>query len=162
MANHLPPAELTYEDLSVGRLLRTGTVEVTREEMLAFSARYDPQPFHLEEAAGRASVFGGMSASGWFTAALTMRLMILGEFKIRGGAVGLGVEAIRWPRPVHVGDQLTAVTEVAAMRVSASKPAFGVVKFVTTTTNQRGEVVMTKTVNVLVPRRTVPSRASPG
>jgi acyl dehydratase len=158
MTEHFPAPELSYEDLTIGRRLRTGTIEVTREEMLAFASRYDPQPFHLEETAGQGSVFGGMSASGWFTAALTMRLMILGEFKFRGGAVGLGVEAIRWSRPVHVGDRLTAETEVAAMRVSESRPAFGIVKFVTTTTNQRGEVVMTKTANVLIPRRNAPPR----
>ena len=152
MTEHFPAPELSYEDLTIGRRLRTGTIEVRREEMLAFASRYDPQPFHLEETAGQGSVFGGMSASGWFTAALTMRLMILGEFKFRGGAVGLGVE-------VHVGDRLTAETEVAAMRVSESRPAFGIVKFVTTTTNQRGEVVMTKTANVLIPRRAAPPRS---
>lgn len=146
--------ELYYEDLAVGRVLRTGEVEVNREEMLAFASRYDPQRFHLEEEAGVNSVFGGMSASGWFTAALTMRLMTLGEFRFgAGGAVGLGIDELRWPRPVHVGDRLTATTEVAAMRVSASKPAHGVVKFITTTRNQRGEVVLTKAAQVLVPRR---------
>lgn len=145
--------ELYYEDLQVGRVLRTGEVEVKRDEMLDFAARYDPQRFHLEEEAGSNSVFGGMSASGWFTAALTMGLMIRGEFRFGGGAVGLGIDQLRWPRPVHVGDRLTASTEVMAMRPSNSRPSHGVVNFVTTTRNQRGEVVMTKSAQVLVPRR---------
>jgi len=145
--------ELFYEDLAVGRVLRTGEVEVNREEMLAFAARYDPQRFHLEEGAGTSSVFGGLSASGWFTAALTMGLMIRGEFRFGGGAVGLGIDELRWPRPVQAGDRLTASTEVATMRLSGSRPAHGIVKFVTTTRNQRGEVVMTKSAHVLVPRR---------
>lgn len=145
--------DLYYEDLAVSRVLRCGTVEVNREEMLDFATRYDPQRFHLEEEAGNDSLFGGMSASGWFTAALTMGLMVRGEFRFGGGAVGLGIDELRWPRPVHAGDRLTATVEVAAMRPSASRPSHGVVKFVTTTRNQHGEVVMTKSAQVLVPRR---------
>jgi acyl dehydratase len=94
-----------------------------------------------------------MAASGWLTAALTMRLMILSEFKFGRGVVGLGVESLRWPRPVFAGDRITAAIEISAMRPSQSKPGHGVVKFVTTTTNQRGEVVQLKTSNVLVPLR---------
>lgn len=145
--------QLYYEDLAPGQVYRTGSVAVTREEMLAFASRYDPQPFHLDEAAGRKSLFGGMSASGWMTAALTMRLMILSEFRFVEGAIGLGIESLRWPRPVFAGDELTAVIEVTAMRPSESKPDFGVIKFTTTTTNQRGQIVQTKQSNVLVPRR---------
>jgi acyl dehydratase len=156
MAEKIHARDLYYEDLSVGQVLRTGEITVDRAEMLAFASRYDPQAFHLEEAAGASSLFGGMSASGWFTAALTMRLMILGEFRFGGGAVGLGIDELRWPRPVHAGDTLTASTEVASMRLSNSKPTHGVVKFVTTTRNQRGEVVMTKSAQVLVPRRPAP------
>ena len=121
--------------------------------MLAFASRYDPQPFHLDEEAGKKSLFGGMSASGWMTAALTMRLMILSEFRFVHGAIGLGIESLRWPRPVFAGDELSAMIEVTAMRPSESKPAFGVIKFTTTTTNQAGEIVLTKVSNVLVPRR---------
>ena len=153
MAQPAAVREMYYEDLAVGQVYRTDSIVVTKEEMLAFASRYDPQPFHLEEPAGRKSVFGGMAASGWLTAALTMRLMILSPFRFANGVIGLGVESLRWPRAVFAGDTITAAIEVTAMRASESKPQFGVVKFVTTTTNQRGEIVQLKTSNVLVPRR---------
>jgi acyl dehydratase len=144
---------LYYEDLAVGRIFKTDSIVVTQEEMLAFASRYDPQPFHLNAEAGKSSVFGGMAASGWLTAALTMRLMILSEFKFGRGVVGLGVESLRWPRPVFAGDRITATIEISAMRLSESKPGYGVVRFTTMTTNQRGELVQSKISNVLVPRR---------
>jgi acyl dehydratase len=154
MATDPSRAELYYEDLNIGRVFHTDSIEVTREEIIAFASRYDPQPFHLDEAAAKDTAFGNLVSSGWLTAALTMRLMILSEFKFPRGVVGLGVDALRWPRPVLPGDKITAAVEITAMRASASKPAYGVVRIVTTTTNQRNEVVQTKTSNVLVPRRT--------
>ena len=146
-------ASLYYEDLAIGRRFSTATVEVTAAEMIEFASRYDPQPFHLDEVAGRASVFGGLVASGWMTGLLTMRLMLNGEMKLAGGMIGLGVEALQWPRAVRPGDRLTAVTEVMEMRLSTSKPDYGVVKFRTTTTNQAGETVQVFHVNQLVLRR---------
>ena len=144
---------LYFEDLMVGSQHPCGDILVTDTEALAFAARYDPQPFHLDAEAGRRSVFGGLAASGWLTAALTMRLMVTGGLDLGDGAVGLGIDSLQWPRPVFPGDTLSVVVEALALRTSASRPTFGVAKFRTTTTNQRGEVVQLMTSNVLVPRR---------
>lgn len=147
------PTPIYYDDLSVGRVYRSGTLGVTAEEITTFAARYDPQPFHLDPIAAGRSVFGGLVASGWLTAALTMRLMVTSEFSFGHGVVGLGVESLRWPQPVRPGDELSATVEIEAMRVSASKPGFGVVKIRTTTTNQRAEIVQVMSSNILVQRR---------
>jgi acyl dehydratase len=148
-----PTAHVYYEDLTIGRVYHTAAIEVTAEEITRFATRYDPQPFHLDEAAGRASLFGGLVASGWLTAALTMRLMVLGEFNFGSGVVGLGVETLQWPRPVRPGDVLTAKVEVIAARTSASKRRHGIAKLRTTTLNQHGEPVQVMVSNVLVQRR---------
>ena len=145
-----------YEDLTIGRVYRTGSVDVTAGEITTFAARYDPQIFHLDPIAAARTVFGGLVASGWLTASLTMRLMMTGEFKFGGGVVGLGVESLQWPRPVRPGDRLTVAVEVTAMRTSASKPDHGIVKIRTTTTNQDQQVVQAMISNVLVPRRATP------
>ncbi len=121
--------------------------------MKAFAAEFDPQPFHLDEAAARASLFGGLVASGWHTAALTMRLLVNGEFQPVGGLIGLGVEEIRWPRPVRPGDVLRVESEVLDVRTSKSQPDRGVVKVRNTTFNQDGEPVMVQVANLIVPRR---------
>jgi len=142
-----------YEDLAIGRRFHTAAVEVTSAEIAEFAARFDPQPFHLDEAAGKESAFGGMVASGWLTGALTMRLMVQGELKLAGGLIGLGIDSLQWPRAVRPGDRLTAVTEVMEMRLSASKPDYGVVKLRTVTTNQDGKTVQTLVANQLVRRR---------
>lgn len=147
------PEAMHYEDLAVGRSFTTTSVDVTAEEVATFAARYDPQPFHLDPVAAKRSVFGGLVASGWMTAALTMRLMVQSEFNFGAGVVGLGVDTLKWPNPVRPGDRLTATIEVAAMRTSESKPGFGVVKLKTTTTNQAGEVVQVMVSNVLVRRK---------
>lgn len=136
----------------VGRSHMCGQITVAEAEALAFAARYDPQPFHLEAEAGKRSVFGGLAASGWLTAALTMRLMVTGGFELGDGAVGLGVDSLQWPKPVFPGDTLSVSVEAVALRASASRPTFGVAKFRTTTTNQHGEIVQVMTSNVLVPR----------
>ncbi len=152
MTQEAKPA-LYFEDLAVGAAFGTPSVEVTAEEVRTFAARYDPQPFHLDEAAGRASVFGAMVASGWMTAALTMRLMVQSEMRLADGAVGLGIDALDWPRPVRPGDTLTARMEIEAVRVSESRPEFGVVKLRTTTRNQHGRRVQVLVSNILVRRR---------
>lgn len=142
-----------FEDLAVGRIYRTASVEVAEEEAIAFALRYDPQPFHTDETAARGSVFGGLVASGWLTASLTMRLMVTGEFGFGSGVVGLGVDTLQWPKPVRPGDTLTATVEVVAARGSASKPTHGVVKLRTVTMNQHAEPVQVMVSNVLVQRR---------
>lgn len=145
-----------YDDLAVGRVFRSGSLVVTAEEIVGFASRYDPQPFHLDAAAAEKSLFGGLVASGWLTASLTMRLMVTSEFRLGGGAVGLGVETLRWPQAVRPGDTLVVTVEIMAMRVSDSKPDFGVVKIRTSTTNQREEVVQVMVSNILIRRRRQP------
>ncbi len=144
---------LYLEDISVGQTFGTGSVVVELEKVTAFAAEFDPQPFHLDESAARESLFGGLVASGWHTAALTMRLLVQGEFQPAGGLIGLGVNQIRWPRPVHPGDVLRVESEVLEVRESQSNPARGVVKVRNTTRNQAGEPVMIQVANLIVPRR---------
>ncbi len=143
-----------FEDLAVGQTFGTGTVTVDPDMIRAFATEFDPQPFHLDEEAARASLFGGLVASGWHTAALTMKLLVEGELKIVGGLIGLGAEELRWPRPVHPGDVLRVESEVLDLRPSKSQPDRGVVRVRNTTLNQDGEAVMVQVVAMIVPRRT--------
>ncbi len=142
-----------YEDFAIGRVYRSASVDVTEEEIVQFASRYDPQPFHVDPVAAEKSVFGGLVASGWLTASLTMRLMVSSEIKFGTGVIGLGVDSVQWPLPVRPGDTLTATVEVTAMRTSESKPDFGLMKIRTTTANQRGETVQVMMSNVMVRRR---------
>jgi acyl dehydratase len=144
---------LYLDDIAVGQTFVTGTVQVETEKVKAFAAEFDPQPFHLDAEAARASMFGGLVASGWHTAALTMRLLVDGEFQIVGGLIGLGVEEVRWPRPVRPGDVLHVESEVLDVRPSKSQPDRGIVKMRNTTRNQAGEPVMVQVVNIIAPRR---------
>ena len=146
-------APLYFEDLSVGQTFGTGTVPVEPETLKASAAEFDPQPFHLDEDAARASFFGGLVASGWHTAALTMKLLVGGELQVVGGLIGLGVEELRWPRPVHPGDVLGVRCEVLDVRPSKSQPDRGLVRVRNTTLNQDGEPVMVQVVTLIVPRR---------
>ena len=143
---------LYLDDLAVGRKFATRSVTLTLEGCKAFAAEFDPQPFHLDEAAARESVFGRLAASGWYTASLSMRLLVDGEMTIAGGLIGLGNE-MTWPRPTYPGDTLRVETEVLAIRVSESKPDRGVVRVRTDVYNQRNELVATFKRAVLVPRR---------
>jgi acyl dehydratase len=146
-------APLYFEDLAVGQTFRTGTHRVEPEAIRAFAAAYDPQPFHLDEQAARASVFGELVASGWHTAAIAMRLVVDGELRIDGGLVGLGVEELRWPRPVRPGDVLWVESEILELRPSRSRPDRGLVRVRNTTRNQEGQEVMAYIVTMIVPRR---------
>lgn len=146
-------APLYFEDLSVGQTFGTGTVTVEPEALKAFAAEFDPQPFHLDEDSARASVFGGLVASGWHTAALTMKLLVGGELQVAGGLIGLGAEELRWPRPVHPGDVLRVQCEVLDVRPSKSQPDRGLVRVRNTTLNQDGQPVMVQVVTLIVPRR---------
>ncbi len=145
-------APLYFEDLAVGQTFGTETVTVLPEQVKAFAAEFDPQPFHLDEAAARASLFGGLVASGWHTAALTMRLLVGGELRVVGGLIGLGVEELRWPRPVRPGDVLRVESEVLGLRPSGSKPDRGIVRVRNTTLNGEGQPVMVQVVTMIVPR----------
>ena len=145
-------SEYYLDDFAPGQTFKTGRMRVDKEEIFGFAEKYDPQPFHLDEAAALKSPFQGLAASGWHTAALTMRLMVDGELKPSGGILGVGFEELSWPRAVRPGDELHAVSEIIEVRASKSRPDRGLIKVRTTTFNQNGEPVMMFTGNLLVPR----------
>jgi len=145
-------AEWYWEDFSVGQKFATASLTVTAEQIKAFARQFDPQPFHLDEAAAQNSIFQGLAASGWHTAALTMRLLVSGGLPLAGGSIGAGGE-IAWPRPTRPGDILQVESEVVAVTPSRSRPDRGIVTVRSETKNQRGEVVQVLTANLMVPRR---------
>ena len=139
------------EDFAAGQIFGSGRVRVEAERIKSFAAEFDPQPFHLDERAARDTVFAGLAASGWHTAALTMRLLVEGELKPAGGIVGAGADEFRWPRPVRPGDELHLESEVVEVRPSKSRPGQGLIKVRTTTLNQTGEAVQILVANLMVP-----------
>src|SRR5918999_5193932 len=141
------------EDFAVGQKFGSATLRVEEDGIKRFAAEFDPQPFHLDNAAARASLFGGLAASGWHTAALTMRLLVQSEVKPAGGIIGAGFDEFRWPRPVRPGDELRIEAEVLEVRPSKSRPDQGMVKLKTTTLNQKDEPVQISVGNLVVPRR---------
>jgi acyl dehydratase len=145
--------ERYLEDFAVGQTFRSGRLRMDGERAIAFAAEFDPQPFHLDEAAARRSIFGGLTASGWHTAALTMRLLVESELKPAGGMVGAGIEELRWPRPVRPGDELRVECEVIEVRPSKSRPEQGIIRLRTTTLNQNDKPVLGYVVSMIVPRR---------
>lgn len=144
-----------YEDLAVGQKYKSKPYKVTAAEIKAFAKRYDPQAFHLDAKKARSTLFLGLAASGWHTGAVTMRLLVTGELRVAGGHVGLGLDELRWPRAVRPGDVLRLESEVVETRLSSSRPDRGLVRLKHTTTNQKGEVVMTVTSTQLVPCRPI-------
>lgn len=148
-----PGAVHYFEDLAVGQTFRSGSLRMELDAIKAFAAQFDPQPFHLDEEAARTSIFGRLVASGWHTAALSMRLTVTSNFKIAGGLIGIGVDETRWPRPVFPGDELHVESEVVEVRPSRSRPDRGVVKMLNKTINQNGEIVMQQFANLIVSRR---------
>jgi acyl dehydratase len=141
------------EDFAVGQTFRSGRLQIDRERIKTFAAEFDPQPFHLDEDVARNTIFGGLAASGWHTAAVTMRLLVEGELKPAGGIVGAGFDEFRWPRPVRPGDELRVESEVIDVRPSRSRPDQGLIKVRTTTLNQNGDAVQITVGNLVVPRR---------
>jgi len=148
-----PATPMFLEDLTVGQVFHSATVTVDPDQVKAFAAKFDPQPFHLDEAAAAASLFGGLVASGWHTAALSMRLMVESDFRIAGGLIGAGVEEMRWPRPVRPGDVLRVESEILEVRPSESKPDRGIARVRNTTLNQDGQPVMVQVARLIVPRK---------
>ena len=145
--------ERHLEDFAVGQTFGSGRLTVDAAAIKAFAAEFDPQPFHLDERAAEASIFRGLAASGWHTAALTMRLQVEAEVIPAGGIVGAGFDEFRWPKPVRPGDELHLECEVLEVRPSKSRPDQGLVKIRTTTLNQNGEPVQVLVANLIVPRR---------
>jgi acyl dehydratase len=140
----------------VGQVYRTGRARIDKDQILAFATQFDPQPYHLDEEAARKSIFGGLAASGWHTAAFTMRLMVDSEFHPAYGILGIGLDNLSWPRPVRPGDELYAEIKVLEVHPSASRPDRGLIRVRTTTSNQNGEPVQIFTGNLLVPCRPRP------
>jgi acyl dehydratase len=143
---------LYLEDMSVGMKFSSGTYLMEEAEIKDFALKYDPQPMHLDEAAAQASVFKGLAASGWHTAAVSMRLLITGGLPFAAGAVGLGGE-IEWPRPTRPGDVLRVESEIVEIIPSRSKPNQGIVRVRNTTLNQKGEPVQVFTAKILAFKR---------
>jgi acyl dehydratase len=144
---------LFLDDLAPGQIFRTGEILVDAEAIRRFAAEFDPQPFHLDEVAAAASFFGGLAASGWHTAALTMRLLATEGAPLAGGVIGAGMDELRWPRPVRPGDRLTVRTEVLEVRPSRSKPDRGTMRLRVETVNQNGEVVQSFVPQLVVMKR---------
>jgi len=141
------------EDFAVGQTFGSGRLRLTTERIKSFAGEFDPQPFHLDEEAASGTIFRGLAASGWHTAAATMRLLVESELKPVCGIIGAGFEELRWPRPVRPGDELRVESEVLEVRPSQSRPDQGMIKVRTTTLNQDGQVVQVFTGHLLVPRR---------
>ncbi len=143
---------LYLEDLYVGQRFTSGSYRMDEERIKAFAEEFDPQPFHLDQAAAHATIFGGVSASGWHTAAVAMRLLVTGGLPLGNGIIGLGGE-LAWPKPTRPGDTLRVESEVVDIVPSRSKPNQAVVKVKSTTLNQDGQPVYLFTAKVLVFRR---------
>lgn len=142
---------LWFDDLSVGQRFESGTTTLDEAEIKGFAAKFDPQPFHLDDEAARSTLFGGLAASGWHTAAATMRLLVE-SVPLAGGIVGAGNE-ISWPRPTRPGDELRVVSEVVEASPSSSRPDRGRIVVRSETLNQRGEVVQVLLARLVVQRR---------
>src|SRR5262249_3946716 len=156
MANLNQPdrKELFYlDDLQVGQRFTSGTHLIDEEQIKAFARQFDPQPFHLDTEAAKETLFEGLVASGWHTAAVTMRLLVGGGLPIAGGIVGAGGE-ITWPSPVRAGAVLHVESEILELRPSRSRPNRGVVTVRSETRDQFSEVVQVLVARLVVPRRT--------
>ena len=149
----MTPARRYFEDVKVGEITRFGRHEVTREEIVEYAREFDPQPFHLDEAAGRASLYGGLIASGWHTGAMFMRMVAdhLGPTDATAGAMGF--DDLKWIQPVRPDDVLSVESEIREKIELRSRPDLGLVKIESRVGNQRGEVVMSLVSLVLYLRR---------
>ena len=145
--------ELRYfDDLHVGQRFKTGVRRIDEAEIKAFASQFDPQPFHLDDEAARSTLFGGLSASGWHTAAITMRLIVEEGLPLAGGIISTGGE-MSWPRPTRPGDLLHVESEIVEVTPSRSRPDRGTVVVRNETRNQHGDVVQVFTARLVVPRR---------
>jgi acyl dehydratase len=141
------------EDFQAGQRFVSGRIRIAAERIRSFAAEFDPQPFHLDENAAKCSIFQGLAASGWHTAAVTMRLLVESDLKPAGDIIGAGFDELHWPRPVRPGDELRVEGEVLEARVSKSRPGQGIIRVRTTTLNQNNESVQEFSGNLIVPCR---------
>ena len=141
-----------FDDLKVGDRFKSEPLNVTERQLIEFAHKFDPQMFHLSRKRAERTIFKGLVASGWHTAAMTMRLFVQ-TLNFAEGAIGLGVDELRWPHEVRPGDVLTVETEIVDMRPSRSRPGYGIIRLRNITTNQRGEIVQTMLASAMVPKR---------
>lgn len=143
----------TFEDFALDEIIPLGEKLVTKEEVIGFAAEFDAQPFHLDEDAGKASLLGGLAASGWHTGVMVMRMFVdsvLARSTCQGAP---GISELKWRRPVYPGDKITAEVQVISKRSLRSKPGLGLIDFRFTVQNQKREIVMTQENPVLFKRR---------
>lgn len=148
---------LTLDDLRVGQRFTSGTHTLGADEIVSFARAFDPQPFHLDDAAARDSLFGGLAASGWHTAAITMRLNVESGLPFAGGIIGAGAE-ISWPKPTRPGDILRVESEVLELKPSRSRPDRGMATVRSQTLNQRDEVLQILVAKLVLPVRGAPTK----
>ena len=142
-----------FDDLASGQKFGSkSSISVSEEQIKAFASEFDPQPFHLDNEAATASIFKGLAASGWHTAAMTMRLLVESDFKPVGGIVGAGFEELRWLIPVRPGDELSMKSEILDVRPSNTRPSQGIVRLKMTTTNQNNDAVLISIGSLIVPK----------
>ena len=141
-----------FDDIKVGDRFTSESLNVTEKQVIEFAHKFDPQMFHLSRKAAERTLFKGLIASGWHTAAMTMRLFVQ-TLNFAEGAIGLGVDELRWPNAVRPGDVLTVETEILKKRLSRSKPGYGIIRLRYVTTNQDGEIVQTMLASEMVRRR---------
>jgi len=132
---------LHFEDFTVGRRFEFKPIPVTADEIIAFASEFDPQPMHLSQVGGAASILGGLAASGWHTSAIMMRMLCDGYIGDSASEGSPGIDSMEWKKPVLAGDTLSGQSSVIATRVSKSRPEIGIVTFRADVTNQRGETV---------------------
>lgn len=143
---------LYLDDVHVGDRFHTDGHLIDEAQIKAFAAQFDPQPFHLDDEAAKGTLFGGLAASGWHTAAVSMRLMVTSGMRAHGGNIGAGCD-LQWPRPTRPGDVLHVETEVMEVRPSATRPDRGIATLRSETKNQRGEVVQVLVSRMVMQRR---------
>jgi acyl dehydratase len=150
---------LFLDDLHVGQRFSSGSHTIDEVQIKAFAARFDPQPFHLDGEAAKATLFGALAASGWHTAAITMKLLVESGLPLRGGIIGSGGE-ISWPKPTRPGDALTVFSEIEDVTPSRSRPDRGMIRVRNETRNQHGDIVEILIANLVVPRRSAAALAA--
>jgi acyl dehydratase len=141
------------EDLEAGQRFTSARIRIDAEGIKRFAAEFDPQPFHLDERTAADSILRGLAASGWHTAAITMKLLVESDFKPAGGIIGAGFDELSWPRPVRPGDELRVESEVLEVRTSKSRPEQGVIRVRVTTLNGNNEPVQVFVAKLIVLRR---------
>lgn len=143
---------LFLDDFTVGQRFVSGEHLIDEAQIKAFASQFDPQPFHLDDDAAQSTLFRGLAASGWHTAAITMRLMVQGGMPVEGGLIGAGGD-ISWPKPTRPGDVLHVESEVVSVTPSRSKPQQGMMTVRSETLNQHGDAVQVLVAKMVVPRR---------